>query len=346
MELSVDYASFKSNPLKITLLAGETPINDAPSVELINGEYCIPQHYLQFSHTRESVEQLVLNITYSDRYPIFVDEDLGGIYIQVGIIGVDNYETTQPKRKSKVIYGRKWRVESQLPTSEVIQTVFLAIKKAREHEVRELFRVRCQGAVTTPFNNHHDLPLMANHAELFITPDVVHNNASVKNELIQWFSDVTYDRCCISLKNLEQRKNGQWLIDFNIEPSELTSLPELKLIAETLILEKGSLTCNELYYQLMDFFMHLSNRHVDEHFAYQEFTRFSRNNSILTIAEISIILRKKSLEESNRVFLSNMNQANYQTDKTRVPKLYKGKLAEKNKSSFRRYAPLEGILPV
>ena len=151
---------------QISLLPGESPIENAPSVKLDNGGLCIPQHYLRYHHTRQSVERIILDIDYSDRYPVFVCEDDSGLYLQVGIVGYDNYAPRASQSGLKVVYGRKWRVEPQLPTSEIIQTVFLALKKAREHEVRELFRFHHRSGSTTPFNTHHDLPLMSQNADL------------------------------------------------------------------------------------------------------------------------------------------------------------------------------------
>jgi hypothetical protein len=127
------------------------------------------QHYLSYQHSLQSVEQLLLDIDFDPRYPIFVsqaDADLSaktgsGLYVQVGIVGVDNYKSSD-NGQEKLVYGRKWRVEPQLPSSEIIQTIFLALKKAREHEIRELFRLEHKDKMTTPLNNHHDFPLLTN----------------------------------------------------------------------------------------------------------------------------------------------------------------------------------------
>jgi hypothetical protein len=51
------------------------------------------------------------------------------------------------------MYGRKWRVDHKLPTSEIVQTVFLTLKTARKHEIRERFRLSAFNKITTPFNN-------------------------------------------------------------------------------------------------------------------------------------------------------------------------------------------------
>ncbi len=126
-----------------SLLHGEEPLTNAPIIELGNGKSCIPQHYLFYKHSLKSVEQIVALVDFDESYPVFACEDEKGIYVQVGVIGFDNYHRLSSDKK--IVYGRKWRIETQLPSSEIIQTIFLAIKKAREHEIRELFRLEVQG---------------------------------------------------------------------------------------------------------------------------------------------------------------------------------------------------------
>jgi len=152
--------------MDLNLNTGERALDNAPRLTLRNGRSCIPQHYLQYAHSRESVEALMNNVEFCDNYPIFVCEDAGGIYLQIGIVGFDNYKASKKQTGPKIVFGRKWRVEPNLPSSEIIQTAFLAIKKAREHELRELFTFNIGGKVTTPFNNHHDLPLMARNSDI------------------------------------------------------------------------------------------------------------------------------------------------------------------------------------
>ena len=42
------------------IIKGETPINGAPQLKLNEEFTCVPQHYLQFEHTIETVESLSL----------------------------------------------------------------------------------------------------------------------------------------------------------------------------------------------------------------------------------------------------------------------------------------------
>ncbi len=323
----------------LPLLDGEFPVENAPSVQLRNGGLCIPQHYLRYHHSRHSVEKIILDIDYNDRYLVFVSADDTGVYIQIGIIGFDNYRTHKSQKTLKVVYGRKWRVEPQLPTSEVIQTTFLALKKAREHEVREVFRLTCDHGFTTPFNNHHDLPLISQNSDLIRT----HEDETGVIYLEQHLKHIRYDHAELYLKNVEQLANEKWLIDIEIKSDPKGQLPEIRDMNISFLM--ASLNVNELYYQLMDEFLSLSDRHVDENFLYKGFARFSRNNSITAIAELSSLLRQRSLHEEHHAFANAFETAIYETDKTRVPKLGEGPLSEKIRANLARFGPLEGILP-
>jgi len=321
----------------INLQPGESAIQHAPKVQLTNGELCIPQHYLVYQHTLESVEQLILDIEYSSRYPIFACQDAVGIYLQVGVIGYDNYKQTG-NREMKIVYGRKWRVEPQLPTSEIIQTAFLAIKKAREHEVRELFRLNYQGVVTTPFNNHHDLPLMAQQSDLF-TGSV--QEKCCHEQLSQCLEYASYDGASFKLQHLEKYRSGPWLADIRLIPGKETQLPEVK--EQTLLLQLDSLSENELLFRLFEKLLILSDRHVDEYFSYRKFKRFSHRVDIFAIAGFSATLRNKNAIRENTSLAATFEQTNYQTDQTRIPKLARGKLKEKIKATLESLGPIQGL---
>jgi hypothetical protein len=327
----------------IALLPGETAIQNAPVHTLKPNTSCIPQHYLQFAHTLESVENILLDIDYSDKYPVFACTDPGGIYIQIGIIGFDNYRPVKKQTGAKIVYGRKWRVEPQLPTSEIIQTVFLALQKAREHEIRELLRLQFKGQISTPFNNHHDIPLMANIAQQLINSD----DCKISLQCDKWISllleDITYDRASFSLSRLEKRPNGQYLIDLRIEPTSQTQLPELGSTEITLLLEQ--LSCNQLYHELMSKLVQISNRYVEEHFTYRNYARFSRENNVKAIAELSCQTRNRTTSRQQETFDTLLRQTNYHTDQSRVPKLSIGALSNKIQQQLKRQNIVDGILP-
>ncbi len=331
---------------------GESPMRHAPSVKLPNGDSCIPQHYLLYQHNFESVHNIVLAIKYDDRYPVFVCQEGDNIIIQVGIIGVDNYAVAENKNHQKIVYGRKWRIEPELPTSEVIQTVFLAIKKAREHEIRELLCYRKHSKklgktiVTTPFNNHQDLPLIARNAALFV-PTKAQKNTTLFNstQVIQHYLEhFTYNSAAFKLTSIEQRANKKWLIDINIVPDKNTQLPELMDSNISIMLE--SLCLNRLSYALMHELIELSDRHVDEHFSYQNVNRFSWENDISAIAELSYVLRNKLVVPYSLDFDFEFSQENYATDKSRVPTLIDSPLSDRIRKILSQYKQLQGILPL
>jgi hypothetical protein len=324
----------KQNPLR----PGESPLNNAPAVVLDNGRACIPQHYLQFQHSLDSLENLVADINYSPRYPIFVCEEKGQLYLQVGIVGFDNYDKTPcPSSPPKIVYGRKWRVELELPTSEIIQSAFLAIKKAREHEIRELFRVFCDGRYSTPFNNHHDLPLMAQNEELL----AVQAQRSNLEDILLALAQIQYDGASFKFLSLKKLRGDCFILDLEINNGPTTSLPELK--SRLLSLMLASMDINELFYELMDALVKRSDRHVEEHFTYQNYARFSRRCSIEALGKLSKHLRQG--HSANAEFVQQFSHANYQTDLTRVPQLGEGRNAQKIRSQLANFKRLEGIPP-
>lgn len=327
--------NFKNNIVEPKLIDGETPIKNAPVIGLSNGEQCIPQHYLKYQHSRKTVELIICDVDYSDQYPIFVCEDETGIYLQIGIIGHDNYGTENHRAQPKIVYGRKWRVEPQLPTSEIIQTAFLALKCAREHEVRELLRFHHAGGSSTPFNTHHDLPLICQNADL-----VSHDSHA---DDVFNLADIRYDHAKLSLVEIKQIGTDKWLVEVALQPSDKTSLPEIYTRILHLLIDR--LDMNEIYFALMAELLALSNRHVDENFKYKNAVRFSRNNSILSVANLSALTRKKP-QNIAEDFAEDFTELNYETDKTRVPTLYAGKLGQKINSKLEQFDFLTGILPL
>lgn len=327
--------NFKNNVIEPKLIDGEESIKNAPVIGLSNGEQCIPQHYLKYKHSRKTVESIVCDIEYSDQYPIFVCEDGGGIYLQVGIIGYDNYGNETHRAKPKIVYGRKWRIEPQLPTSEIIQTAFLALKCAREHEVRELLRFHHEDGSTTPFNNHHDLPLICQNVDL-VSHD---SHADDAFDL----ANIRYDDAKLNLIEIKAVSRDKWLVEIDICPSVKTTLPEIYGRKLHLLIDR--LDMNEIYYALMAELLNLSSRHVDENFNYKSAARFSHNNSILSIASLSSLTRKIPHDIAYG-FDDDFTELNYETDKSRVPTLYKGKLAQKISTRLAEFDFLTGILPL
>lgn len=71
-----------------------------------------------------------------------------GFYLQIGAKGTCNV-TGAPLDWT----GRKWRLSEHMTTSEVVQTAFMAVMAANEHEAREMFTYRDESV----FDPHYDV---------------------------------------------------------------------------------------------------------------------------------------------------------------------------------------------
>ncbi|MDB2437806.1 hypothetical protein N9W89_03760 [Hellea sp.] len=295
---------------------GERAIDNAPTLTLRNGRSCIPQHYLHYSHSLASVENIIADIEFSDRYPIFVSEKADSLILQIGIVGYDNYRSISKQTGPKIVFGRKWRVERNLPTSEIIQTAFLAIKKAREHEIRELFTLKLDGKTTTPFNNHHDLPLMARNAEILEKP--ARSDLSFKGSL----DLVKFDNGHFSLLDTQNLRNGLAAVTLELNMPHPKMHPEFT--SDPIVLLLKSMTPNALLQALIAELIARSDNYVDETFLYRGFARFSPGVDVTAIAQLSADLRQNPetlLGQESCNFVKDFEAERYDTDITRVPQL-------------------------
>lgn len=335
-------------PQHSVLTAGESPMPFAPGVMLANGNTCIPQHYLRYRHNEDSLRAIVSDIHFDNSTLIFAAADHAGLYVQVGMIGRENYDRSNTRRARKLVYGRKWRIEADTPTSEIIQTVMLAIQKAREHEVRELLTVTdaLSGKTSAPLSNHHDLPLMANN------PDLVQSASDLA--LCDWadaeqaLQGIQFGQRPVQITQYEQRQNGAVIIDLQLKPAVLArwlenDLAEFNELSFSVMLEKP--VAGELFYEIMAAFIKHSNRHIEENFLYKGFARFSRCIDPRHIAQLSIATRPYARDARNQSFTPVFKQHNYSTDAGRVPALGKGKLADRNRAIMARFGRLGGHLP-
>ena len=304
---------------------GERAIDNAPHLTLRNGRSCIPQHYLQYSHSRESVEALMSDVEFCNNYPIFVCEDAGGIYLQIGIVGFDNYKAAKKQPGPKIVFGRKWRVEPNLPSSEIIQTAFLAIKKAREHELRELFTFNFGGKISTPFNNHHDLPLMARNSDILsISPaqDVSHEAA---------LSSIKFDSGRFKLEDYETLRNGLHAVSLSYAPRSSGKHTEFSQTPIVLIVK--DLSSNTLSHALITEMIAISDRFVDRNFKFKGFARFSPDVDASSISALSVELRQNPetliAEKPAKSFTKTFAAERYDTDMTRIPQLTKSSYSQK-----------------
>jgi hypothetical protein len=88
-------------------------------------------------HTINQVQEVVNNVRYSDWE--FVVGTMGeGFYVQVRFVAPDNSVPGLTTIQS----GRKWYISRHMTGMEVVQTCWMAVEKAVEHEAREQFKYR------------------------------------------------------------------------------------------------------------------------------------------------------------------------------------------------------------
>lgn len=87
--------------------------------------------------TKEAIDLIIKHIHYKPDWGFVVKPvipDTGTYYLQVRFPA---YDATA--EKYEVQSGRKWLLSEWMTEGEVVQTAFLAIKTAEEHELREQF---------------------------------------------------------------------------------------------------------------------------------------------------------------------------------------------------------------
>jgi hypothetical protein len=313
----------------------------APCIELMNGKQCIPQHYLQYEQTVESVSAVLNDIEAVNDILLFCGQDDFGLYLQAGSVGHDNYKRKGDAGNRRIVYGRRWRIDPYIPTSEVIQTAFLAIKKVCEHEIRELLTIhdRLSGRTGTPFSTHLDLPLMARFPEL-VVPDALPANQPL---LGTWLQGVRFDGREINIDDVTIRRNGKIVVDLVFaEGSSRQVRSGFEQLSMTIVL--GELSQATLVHELMNALIQRSDRLVDEQFRYRGFARFSQALDPSRLSQLSVITRTAGLPDEQ--FQLVRTTLNYDTDTRRVPSIGAGLLAQKNRHALRQEGELGGHMPI
>ena len=102
--------------------------------------------------TRTDFKEDVMYICYKPGWKFYIGQDDDRCYLQVRCAGIDNY-TGEPFEWT----GRKFLLSPYMTHSEVVQTAFMAVLTAEEHETRELFTYRGQSI----FDPHYDVDELA-----------------------------------------------------------------------------------------------------------------------------------------------------------------------------------------
>lgn len=110
------------------------------------------------------------------------------------------------------MYGRKWRVDHKLPTSEIVQTVFLTLKTARKHEIRERFACLLLIKSPPPLIIDHDMTLLTNSDETLGRDEKENTWPELQFEL----NNISYDHATFNIINMEHRHQEFWLLEVKI----------------------------------------------------------------------------------------------------------------------------------
>lgn len=299
-----------------SLAPGESPMPGAPTV-VVDGSKVVPSQYKLYNQTVDAVQETVSKITYKPNVKVFVSSDGGkqdeGVYIQVGIVGIDNYPYKGKDMPEKIVYGRKWRVEKLLPTSELIQTVMLAIKSAEEHEMRE--RVVINGY--TPLNNHLDLPLLKDY--LKANPPQPEAQVKDLSAAQKVFDGVHVAGCKVEVLEYEKRRTGRTVVDVELKHDPQYEHVEKEFVGKQYTIVSDGDTSSQLLYALMDTVLHETNRNIEETFKYDGFARFSRDITVPTLRDFNAFSRNARNFEMQPGFMDVARAMNRAIDAERPP---------------------------
>jgi hypothetical protein len=308
------------------------------------GDY-VPQHYFSYRQDLGSISRTLACITTLPNILFFTGEDAGGLYLQVGVIGDENYRHTGKSAGAKLVYGRKWRIDTDTPTSEVVQTALLAVQKVREHEVRELFSWRdpVNKRTSTPFSCHQDIQLLVRYLALPSSTDTPMLPA--ETGIREFLQQLRFGSRRFRLKNLQQLPDGRQLADIVLgKPKVATeSFAEFDQLELSLIFRQFS--AKSLMHDLMDLLIQKSHDHCRNNFLVCEVARFSQEIDPRVIGALSVQSRPYQSHMADTEFFQTFSAINFSIDKGRVPQLGRGVLADINRRTLSSHGPLEGHLP-
>lgn len=328
-------------------LPGERVMPHAPVVRLPSGMDCIPQHYVTYHHDLASLSEIASRVSFDEHTLVFASQDEHGMYVQVGLIGRENYDRGPTVRPRKLVYGRKWRIDADTPSSEIVQTVFLAIKKAREHEVRELLtiRERRHGVSSAALSNHLDLPMLVQQRQWLTHARV--NDTTDAERVQHVLASLRFAQRPLHLRSLHFFGGQAWVevtlgeqAPGRAEEGDLPEFADLRLCVRF-----DASQPHQLIHELMDALIQHSDRHVDETFLFDGFARFSRQIDPRLLARLSIASRPYGRDQGNTRFYSGFQRANHDTDAGRAPHLGAGDLAQRNRRLIEAHPMLQGHMP-
>ncbi len=321
---------------------GELALPFAPSIIANDGEKVVPQQYLHVKRTLDSVENILSRIVVPDGFQLFAGQENGMVYLLCAVVGEENYPVDTSKEVTpKIVYGRRWLLEPSTPTSEVIQTAYLAIQKVREHELREKVVLRTnsqKGSKATPFNCHMDLPLMV--AEM----STGHPKPIVSFDIQKLLRDLTVDGMSVICNGSSELSQGRTLFDIELQarnagPSHFHDL-EGKSFSVISISDDHVAFFHSLFEELNS----MSNSLISETFEFDGFKRFSRRLDPVRVANFSV--KTRNIKSNDGRFQHAFKDMSYEVDAAKAPFINQGELGEQQRDFVRSFPDLTGYLPL
>ena len=212
----------------------------------------------------------------------------------------------------------------------------LAVKKAREHEVRELLTLRTmvEQRRTTPFNCHLDLPLMAGNRNEF-------NGSDIGSSVAQQLQQVRVDGCPLVIV-ASQIFGAKLMVEVALEEGQISGhFPELTTATLTVICE--DIDGKDFLHQLCNALVHASDRFVEEHISFNGFKRFSHNLCPEKLANFSYTTRNVKITDAR--FDAAFSDMSYRVDAAKAPVYNQGGLGRKQRAAVSSHLGLAGYHP-
>lgn len=315
---------------------GETSLNFAPTIRLSNGEMAVPQQYLEVSRTLDNLSTVLAQISTPEKFQLFAGQEGSCLFLLVGVIGQENYAASvKVPGQDKIVYGRRWMIEESTPTSEIVQTAMLAVKKTREHEIRELVTLYINEGenVTTPFNCHLDLPLMLGDQSKMRMPA-----KSSFEEMLATLRVAGNELELLTSIHLGNKR----IIEVRLKSDEKQChFPELQEAVLTIVCEQ--VNGADFLHQFMAELIKCSDRFVEESISFKGFHRFSHAVDVQSLAEFSY--QTRNVKVTDERFDNEFTDMSYRVDAAKAPQYNAGELGRQQRELLAQYDSLGGYLP-
>lgn len=319
---------------------GETPLPFAPRIRLDGGSSAVPQQYLGVQRTLENLENILADITVPKGFLLFAGQLGQTLFIVAAIFGEENYPKGPASAgQDKVVYGRRWLIEPTTTTSEVVQTAMLAVKKAREHELREKFSVSINRFKNkaTPFNCHQDLPLMVKSQQSLM----IACTRLTKSGIVDVLQSIRIEGLELKFRGLVELGERRIVDVFVAQQDKRMVFAELNGRALTVVCEEQSI--EHFVHQLFNTCLQLVDRFVEENTTFKGFARFSHDVSPVAVAEFSYLTRNVTANDSR--FDAQFEDMSYRVDSAKAPTISRQRLGELQRHVLAQYPGLAGYGP-